>query len=75
MTEQQRLQAKDLEGRRVSVALRGGARIDDCDLVSMGRGPVDSVWLFVNGADTFVPVGDVVDLWEQQPFRTASPLR
>jgi hypothetical protein len=74
MTEKQRAQFVELEGQRVSVALRGGSRLDDCDLVSVGRHPVDSVWLFVNGADTFVPLRDVVDLWEL-PFRSTARLR
>ncbi|MGH9277972.1 MAG: hypothetical protein ACRD12_07685 [Acidimicrobiales bacterium] len=53
-----------LEGRRVGLALRGDHRIDDCQLVSAGRGRVRTVWVFTNGADVFVPVDDVVDLWE-----------
>lgn len=53
-----------LEGRRVGLAVRGGQRIDDCQVVSVGRGTVQTVWLFANGADTFVPIDDVVDLWE-----------
>jgi hypothetical protein len=55
---------KALEGRHVGVAVLGGARIDDCQLVSAGRGRSRSLWLFVDGADTFVPLADVVDLWE-----------
>ena len=53
-----------LEGRQVNVSLRGGARIDDCQLVSAGRTAGGTVWLFSNGADVFVPVADVVDVWE-----------
>ncbi|MGH9229728.1 MAG: hypothetical protein ACRD07_13575 [Acidimicrobiales bacterium] len=53
-----------LEGRRVGLAVRGGDRIDDCRIVSAGRGRVRTLWVFVNGADTFVPVDDVVDVWE-----------
>lgn len=74
MTEHQRVHLIELEGRRVSVALAGGSRLDDCDLVSLGRHPVDSVWLFVNGEDTFVPLRDVIDLWEP-PFRSTARAR
>jgi hypothetical protein len=53
-----------LEGRRVGLALRGGDRIDDCQLISAGRGRARTVWLFANGTDTFVAFDEVVDLWE-----------
>jgi hypothetical protein len=53
-----------IEGQQVNVALRDGTRLDDCNLVSSGRSRVDSIWLFVNGEDVFVPHDDVVDLWE-----------
>ena len=52
-----------LEGRRVSVALHDGSRLDHCELVSAGHG-TDTLWLFVNGGDVFVPVSDVTDAWE-----------
>jgi hypothetical protein len=58
----QRLRA--LEGRRVGLAVRGGGRIDDGQLVSAGRHGVRTLWVFVDGVDTFVPVDDVIDLWE-----------
>jgi hypothetical protein len=53
-----------LEGRQVNVALRNGSRIDDCQLVSAPRAGTDTLWLFSNGDDLFVPAGDVVDVWE-----------
>jgi hypothetical protein len=52
-----------LEGRRVSVALNDGSRLDDCELVSAGHGTA-TLWLFVNGGDVFVSVSDVTDAWE-----------
>lgn len=55
---------KDLEGQRVSVALADGSRIDDCALISAGRGGDDRLWLYSNGSDTFVPLTEVTDLWE-----------
>jgi len=58
---------RQLEGRQVSVALRDGSRIDDCQLVSAGRGNTDTLWLY-GGQDLFVPVGQVIDLWESAPL-------
>lgn len=54
----------DLEGREVSVALDDGSRIDGCQLVSAGRPGVGTLWVFVNGADRFVPLQRVVEVWE-----------
>ena len=53
-----------LEGRQVSVALRNGARIDDCQLVSAPRACTETLWLFSNGSDLFVSESDVIDVWE-----------
>ena len=53
-----------LEGRQVCVALSNGSRIDDCQLVSAGRISTDTLWLFSNGADLFVSIGEVLDVWE-----------
>ena len=55
---------KGLEGHRVSVALADGSRIDDCALLSAGRGGDDRLWLYSNGSDTFVSLAEVTDLWE-----------
>jgi hypothetical protein len=53
-----------LEGRRVNVALRNGNRLDDVQLVSANGGRVRSLWFFTNGADMFIPVEDVMEVWE-----------
>ncbi|MGH3115811.1 MAG: hypothetical protein ACRDQ2_01580 [Gaiellales bacterium] len=55
---------RGLEGRQVTVALRDGSRIDDCQLVSAGRAGARSVWVFTQGTDRFVPASDVIDAWE-----------
>jgi hypothetical protein len=57
-------QMRTLEGRQVSVSLRGGDRIDDCQLVSAARVGRGTVWLFWNSIDVFIPAEDVVDVWE-----------
>jgi hypothetical protein len=54
-----------LEGRRVSVAFQDGSRIDECQLISAGRGRLRSLWLFVDGEDLFIAIADVVDVWER----------
>jgi hypothetical protein len=64
---------KSLEGRQVCLVLAGGERIDDCQLVSTGRGGVETLWIFADGSDAFIPLADVVDLWEAAP--TASHAR
>ena len=51
------------EGRHVNISLRNGCRIDNCQLVSSGRTYVPHLWLYANGADTFVPLDEVVDMW------------
>jgi hypothetical protein len=53
-----------LEGRRVSLALKDGSRIDDCQLISAGRHGVSSLWLFASGKDIFVTLDSVVEVWE-----------
>ena len=58
------LLTRHLEGQRVGVSLVDGSRLDDCQLVSVGR---ESLWLYNNGADTFVTVLDVTDIWEARP--------
>ena len=64
MAANQLRQLRALEGRRVGLAVRGGDRIDGCQLVSAGRGPGRTLWVFADGADTFVPYEDVLDVWE-----------
>jgi hypothetical protein len=63
-------EVRALEGRHVNLALADGSRIDDCQLISAGRGSADTVWIFTNGLDTFVPLADIVDAWEATPSRS-----
>jgi hypothetical protein len=55
---------RDLEGRHVCVALADGSRIDDCSLLCSGRWQADTLWVFTNGGDAFIPIDDVVAVWE-----------
>jgi hypothetical protein len=52
------------EGNRVSIALAGGSRIDDCVLVSAPRGRLKTVWVHVAGEDVFLPVNNLIAVWE-----------
>ena len=52
----------------VSLALIDGSRLDDCELVSAGHGRA-TLWLFINGADVFVPVAKVTDAWQAEERR------
>jgi hypothetical protein len=55
---------KGLEGQHVNVDLADGSRIDDCQLVSGGRSGSATLWLYTNGADRFVALTDVRDVWQ-----------
>ena len=60
-----------LEGSQVSVALRDGGRPDDCQLVSAPRGRSRRVWLFDGLMDVFIPMTDIIAVWETRPSRAA----
>jgi hypothetical protein len=51
----------------VSLSLVSGSRIDDCQMVSVARGPAETIWVFSNGVDRFVARSEVVDCWEVPP--------
>lgn len=57
----------ELEGRKVGVALRGGVRIDECQLVSLPTRRARTYWLFTDGQDLVIPAEDVLDIWELVP--------
>lgn len=61
MSAEQQMKLRGLEGRTVHLALVDGSRLDDVALVSARS---RTVWVFTNGEDTFVPLSDVVDVWE-----------
>jgi len=55
---------RHLEGHHVSVALADGSRLDDCELVSAGRGAAASIWVHDGIDDRILPAADIIDLWE-----------
>ena len=65
-------QFRCFEGHQVSLSLVSGSRIDDCQLVSAARGQTESIWVFSNGVDCFVPLSEVVDCWEVPPPRVSA---
>ncbi len=69
MTPQQQRELRKLEGRVVHLALADGSRMDEVGLVSLGR---QTVWVFSNGEDRFLPVADVIEVWEARPYRSAA---
>jgi hypothetical protein len=62
---------KGLLGRRVSLALADGTRIDDCQLISFAGCEGREFWVFSNGTDLFVSRDRVTDVWEAPTPTTA----
>lgn len=50
----------------MSVVLPYGSRMDDCQLISARPGG-QTLWLFVNEIDVFLPVAAIVACWEAAP--------
>jgi hypothetical protein len=65
----QRRKLQELEGCTVHISMADGSRLDEVSLVSARR---STVWIFANGEDTFLPVDQVIDVWEAQPLRFAA---
>ena len=63
MTRHQAHDLRSYEGQRVNVALADGSRVDDCLLVSVGRGGVGTAWLATDASDLFLQWEDVVEVW------------
>ena len=61
MTANQHRQLRGLEGRTVHLSLVDGSRLDAVSLVSARS---TTLWVFNNGEDKFLPVADVIDVWE-----------
>jgi hypothetical protein len=64
MSPQSLRSLRHLEGHHVSVALCDGSRLDDCELVSAGRGANGTLWLHDGHDDRIVSAHDVLELWE-----------
>ena len=64
MTRAEVAATTELEGRIVNLALVGGRRYDDCQLVSVPRRRAKTFWVFSSGEDVFVPADHVLEIWE-----------
>ena len=74
MIDQIHVTLRHLEGRRVNLVLDDGSRIVDAQLISAGRPGLSSVWVLVDGTDSFIPVLTVAEVWETASA-TANPLQ
>jgi hypothetical protein len=72
MTRQELAATAELEGRVVGLALVGGRRIDDCQLVSIPRRAANTFWVFRCGEDVFVPADHVLEIWESRGRATSA---
>ncbi len=68
VTDSLQVRLRGFERYLVSVSLRDGSHLDDCLLVSASRPGTPgaaTVWLFNETGDVFVPVSEVVEVWER----------
>jgi len=74
MAEQIHQTLRHLEGRQVALVLDDGSRILDAQLISAGRPGLSSVWVLIDGIDSFIPVMTVTEVWEisaANPYQAA----
>ena len=74
MAEQVHQMLRHFEGRRIGLVLSDGSRILDAQLISAGRAGLSSVWVLIDGTDSFIPVMSVTEVWEitaTHPFQAA----
>ena len=74
MAEQIHQTLRHLEGRQVALVLNDGSRIFDAQLISAGRPGLSSVWVLIDGTDSFIPVMTVTEVWEisqANPYQAA----
>ena len=69
MLARKEFDVRKLEGRVVNVALADGTVLDRVPLVLARR---NSLWIVVDGEDTFLPLDRVIDVWDAPPFRVAA---
>jgi hypothetical protein len=74
MADQIHVSLRHLEGRRVGLILNDGSRIVDAQLISAGRPGLSSVWVLIDGTDSFIPLMTVTEVWEMavvNPYQAA----
>jgi hypothetical protein len=62
---------RNLEGRRVTVALADGTILNRVTLVSSGRGGVSTLWLEMDDVDLFIDRARVLEINGQQNQKAA----
>lgn len=73
MADQSTLKYRTLEGRRVGLALSDGSRIEMCQVVCAPRHGTSTLWVLLpDGADAFVPLTAVAEVWEVAGAATAA---
>jgi hypothetical protein len=63
MSHDRVVELRALEGREVTLALADGRRIDGASLLSAARHGADTVCVYVTGAEHFLPIADIVDVY------------
>lgn len=69
---------RGLQGHWIGIALADGSRIERCELVSAGRPGLRSIWVCIDGTDSFLPLAAIAEVWEVVPSsagRTAAVAR
>jgi hypothetical protein len=69
MRARERQNLYKFEGRNVHISLADGSRLDDVSLISARA---RTLWIFNSGEDSFVPVDQVIEVWEAQSRRFAA---
>jgi hypothetical protein len=64
MADQIHVTLRHLEGRRVALVLSDGSRIFEAQLISAGRPGLSSVWVLVDGTDSFIPLMAISEVSE-----------
>ena len=64
MAEQIHQTLRHLEGRQVGLVLTDGSSILEAQLISAGRPGLSSVWVLIDGADNFIPLLAVTQVYE-----------
>jgi hypothetical protein len=64
--------ARNLEGSWIGLRLTDGSRLEG-QLISVGTGKVQTLWLLVGDEDEFVPLSRISAVWTYPSWRSAAP--
>jgi hypothetical protein len=74
MADQIHVTLRHLEGRRVALVLSDGSRVLEAQLISAGRPGLSSVWVLIDGTDSFIPlmtISEVREIAPANPYQAA----